>query len=457
MTRRYAHLLILIPALSVAGCSDDSGVGGDAGQTQDVLVDPCAPPYTVSVPAIPPNIAASTQSTIRSFRSWHLIENDLTAGQSTLTFEVIAPSGAQCLDLWIGGQHVERRAASPAQATLELEIGGYGPGAYELLLVASGEAHAFAQLTFYRTHPYYVLVTNDWDDALQEPDFRTREEALHANHPAMKMTHFVGPYTFTDPTLTQAEIDASTAWLLDMRDTYDDEIGLHVHPYCNFVETTSVTCRWTPSLAYQEDPEGYSVVLGAYTQAETELLFEQAKSLFQANGLGTPTSFRAGGWAAELHTLAALANTGFVADTSGCNWSRMEEWQGIPNASLYEWNEAHWSTIDEWSQPYYPNEGDILSGDPPHVPILEIPDNGNLIDYVTDAELIEMFEANWPGGALLQPTTYVTGYHPTSFENYNGYLNDGLTHIDGFLAEHGQGPVVYETITNMTLVWPLPE
>ena len=86
--------------------------------------------------------------------------------------------------------------------------------------------------------------------------------------------------------------------------------------------------------------------------------------------------------------LSALAANGYVADTSANNWARMEEWDGQQNGVLYEWNSAHWSSINETSQPYYPNVDDILSDAPPTLPILEVPDNGILVDYVTGEEMV---------------------------------------------------------------------
>jgi hypothetical protein len=228
-----------------------------------------------------------------------------------------------------------------------------------------------------------------------------------------------------------------------------------VHPYCNFVETTSVTCRHEPSFGYVSDETGYTVELSSYTQEESEVLFEAAVALFEANDIGTPTSFRAGGWTAATHTLEALAATGFVVDTSGANWARLEEWEGIEDAGLYEWNQANWACIDDTSQPYYASEADICASEPPVIPILEVPDNGALVDYVSYYEIVEIFDANWPGGALAQPTSYVTGYHPVSYDVMNAIaLEGGLDHIDQFLAQDDAGPVVYETMSNMALVWP---
>ncbi len=427
------HALLL---LLLAGCppaSDDSA----------------SPP----APSVPEDLDSDAH--LVSLQRWYLVGNALTPGQDTLALAVSPPSGAAGVDLWIDGSWAGSWGAASEQV-IDADLSGLEPGEHSLLLAASGEDQAFARFDVMRSHPYYVLVTNDWDRSYKEQGWLTRQEELHANHPAMKMTHFVGPYTFTDPEVSAEHAADLVAWLQGMVAAYDDEIGLHVHPYCNFVETTSVPCRHEPSFGYASDETGYTVELSSYGPEETQVLFEQAVSLFEANGIGTPTSFRAGGWTAAIHTLEALAATGFVVDTSGANWARLEEWEGIPDAGLYEWNQEHWATIGDTSQPYYPSEDDILASDPPVVPVLEVPDNGALVDYVDYYEIVEIFDANWSGGALEQPTTYVTGYHPVSFDVMNAIaLNGGLDHIDQFLAQDDAGPVIYETMSHMALVWPL--
>src|SRR5690606_23198209 len=187
--------------------------------------------------------------------------------------------------------------------------------------------------------------------------------------------------------------------------------------------------------AKANDPTGYTVVLGAYTQAELDKIFAEATRIFEANGLGTPTSFRAGGWTATLDVMKALAANGHVADASGCNWARLEEWAGYPGAQLYEWNQENWGPIDELSQPYYPNVDDLLADAAPHLPILEVPDNGALVDYVTSDEMIEMFRANYtPGTALAEPRHYSIGYHPVNFsESYFVRIDTALAEIDRHL------------------------
>jgi hypothetical protein len=411
--------------------------------------DDSAGPLAPSVPA-----DLDSEAHLVSLQTWYLVGNALTPGDDTLALSVRPPDDARGVDLWIDGAWVGSWEQA-SELLIDADLGELEPGAHELLLAASGEDQAFARFEILRSHPYYVLVTNDWDRSYKEPGWLTRQEELHANHPAMKMTHFVGPYTFTDPEVSAEHEAELEAWLLGMVADFDDEIGLHVHPYCNFVETTSVPCRHEPSFGYASDETGYTVELSSYSLEETTALFEAAVALFEAHGLGTPTSFRAGGWTAAEHTLQALADTGFLVDTSGANWARLEEWEGIEDAGLYEWNQEHWHCIGDTSQPYYPSEADACASEAPQLSLLEVPDNGALVDYVDYYEIVEMFEANWPGGALTQPATYVTGYHPVSFDLMNSIaLNNGLDTIDQFLAQDDRGPVVYATMSDMALVWP---
>jgi hypothetical protein len=393
---------------------------------------------------------------VGAYRSWYLIGNEATAG--TDTFEVaVTPTTAKprSIYLWLDrGTPVKltRQAGSFGAA---VDIAALAPGEHEVLLAANGAAKAFARITFKRSHPFYVVVSNDWDDP-DSPDANlARQQGLHDRHGEVKITHFFGPYTFTDPTVTTTRATYLADLVKTMRDTYGDEIGLHIHPWCNFVETAGLTCRTSPSFGYANgDDTGYTIVLSEYTQAEMATMLTRADEIFAAHGLGKPTSFRAGGWTAQIHTLKALAAAGFVVDASGCNWTRLEKWQNVPGASLYAWNQTNWATIDDLSQPYYPNVDDILAADPPQVGILEAPDNGILADYATTSEMVEIFEKNWDGSPLTEPRALSVGYHPVSFgQAYFDNLDGALTHYDQYLANADAGPVLYITMSQMPLVW----
>jgi hypothetical protein len=362
------------------------------------------------------------------------------------------------VDFWLDDEPGVRLVETDTDFREVLDISHLGPGEHRLLLAANGSDQAFAERRFRVSHPLYVVVTTDWDDADNSELSLTLQEELHEDHPQLLVTHFVGPYTFTDPALTPDRVSYLSDWVTGMRDTYGDEIGLHIHPYCNFVESAGLTCADAPSTVYSTDATGYTVMLGAYSQQDFEALLAHADSLFEANGLGKPTSFRAGGWTAELSTLRALAAQGYVADTSANNWRRMEEWEGVQSGVLYEWNSTQWSTIDDTSQPYYPSQTDIVTTGSDIVPILEVPDNGILVDYVTSEEMVEIFSANWNGDALSEPTQFSIGWHPSNFsQSFKLRMHRALTHVDQYLALYDNGPVVYSTLSDLAKVWPQPQ
>jgi hypothetical protein len=405
-----------------------------------------------------PSKADDASFDVTGVERWYLIGDALTPGEDLLEVSIDAAVPVEVIDLWLDRQFAARGTATGGQVEISVDIGDLPPGEHEILLAADGGQFAFAQIFFDRSHPLYVVVSNDWDSSDNGDAMLERQERLHARHPELLLTHFVGPYTFTDPALPPARRALLVDWVTGLRDTEGDEIGLHIHPYCHFVASAGVTCKTARSFARSTgDTTGYTIFLGSYTQAEFEAQLDRAAELFQAHGLGRPTSFRAGGWTLEPHIMRALASAGFVADTSAANWARMEEWEDNPGATLFQWNQEHWNPIDELSQPYYPSTGNLLSTSSPRVAVLEVPDNGLLVDYVTGAEMSSMFDANLGDGHLAAPRVFSIGYHPPNFsESFFQRMDQALTHIDGHLAATDRGPVVYARLSDIPTVFPAP-
>ena len=403
-----------------------------------------------------PSKADEAGFTIEGLKSWYLVGNTLTPGDDLLEVSIEAAEPVEVIDLWVDREFAARGHASGGRVEIAVDIEALEPGEHEILLAADGAEFAFAQRFFRRSHPLYVVVSNDWDNADNGDPMLERQERLHERHPALLLTHFVGPYTFTDPALSAARRAFLVDWVTDLRDREGDEIGLHIHPWCHFVESAGVACRTENSFARSTgDTTGYTVFLGSYSEDEFTALLEHAIDLFQDAGLGRPTSFRAGGWTLEPQTMRALAATGFAADTSAANWARMEEWADNPGATLFQWNRDHWSSIDATSQPWYPSTTDLLSVASPRVSVLEVPDNGLLVDYVTGSEMIAMFGENLGSGILAAPRVYSIGYHPPNFsETFFTRMDQALGEVDRHLAAADLGPVVYARLSDLVHVWP---
>jgi hypothetical protein len=415
-------------------------------------------PPSVTPPAAP--AVNDARFAVAGVEPWYLVGNALTDGQDTVSITVDAPADAEVVDVWVAGgpgQRLTRDAATPTRFTGDLAVGLLDAGTHQILIAANAADTAAFAVTFNRTHPFYFIMTTDWDFAEPGQVALDYHDDLRAEHPSLVFTHFIGPYTFTDPNLAEVRKAELAAWAIERRDQHDDEIALHIHPWCHFVLAAGVECNTTLSTVYQTDTTGYTIKLEAYGQAGFEMLLDKADELFLERGMGKPVTFRAGGWTAVIETLKALAAKGYIADTSANNWMRMEEWRNQGN--LYTWNMTNWSTIGDTSQPYYPNTTDKQSAAPPTVSILEVPDNAIMVDYVTVQEMTGIFNANWPPGTTLSmPRTFMMGFHPSPNMTVDEYrrLDGILDHADMYLASQHRGPVVYARLKDMPLVWPAP-
>lgn len=417
-------------------------------------------------PLGPPRVEPPTAPTADDARytvdgpGWYLVGDAATAAQDTMVIEVVAPAGVDAVDVWVAGRPGVRLTAEDGHRfTGSFAIGDLPVGSYDVLLAADGATTGFARRELHRSHPLYFVMSTDWDFAEPGQNSLDIHDRLRADHPGLRYTHFVGPYTFTDPELTEARKAELATWLTTRRDQHDDEIGLHIHPWCHFVATSGLPCITDQSTVYPEgDPTGYTVKVAAYGEADFGVLLEAADEVFAARGLGKPVTFRAGGWTASVETLRALHANGFVADTSANNWMRMEEWNANGGSELYTWNMANWSMIGDTSQPYYPNIDDAQSPAAPQIGILEVPDNAIMVDYVTAAEMIAIFGANWDGAPLPAPRSFMMGFHPSP--RFGGFyfsrLQDILGHADQFLATNHDGPVVYAVLRELAEVWTAP-
>ena len=173
------------------------------------------------------------------------------------------------------------RVAGVYQANLDLSQ--LGAGEHAVSVYTNGATTPAARKVFRRSHPVYVYLTTDWDTGDSPDSALALQDELHATHPALEITHFVGPYTFTDPTVSVARRSQLVSWLNGQRSQFGDEIGLHIHPYCNFVNTVGgVPCRTTPTYSTSApDPTGYTVPLSAYIHLHDKIA-KQHKHLTQA-------------------------------------------------------------------------------------------------------------------------------------------------------------------------------
>jgi hypothetical protein len=283
-----------------------------------------------------------------------------TPATATFALRVTPPAGVTRMDLWLDDGEVLPLSPEGTDFVLDVPVEALAVGSHTLMLAERGAETGFFRADFVKGHALYLIISTDWDFPDVDDRVLDHHEELHQNHPELRLTHLIGPYTFTDPAVTQARRDLIVGWAKGMRDAHGDEIGLHIHPRCTFVEAAGLPCLSQPSVAYPEgDTSGYTVRLGAYSEADWDVLFAKANSLWDEVGFGQPLAFRAGAWTLEAHVAKALANAGVVVDSSAVNWPYMEEWTGY---ELYDWNMAQWGPIGDTSQPYHPTEDSVLPG-----------------------------------------------------------------------------------------------
>ena len=88
--------------------------------------------------------------------------------------------------------------------------------------------------------------------------------------------------------------------------------------------------------------------------------------------------------------------------------------------------------------------------------MLEVPDNGVMIDYVSLEEMTGLFDANWDGQPLAGAKTLMMGFHPANGFSVSEYgrVDNFLKYADMHLGSAGTGPVVYTTLSQVSAVYP---
>jgi hypothetical protein len=88
--------------------------------------------------------------------------------------------------------------------------------------------------------------------------------------------------------------------------------------------------------------------------------------------------------------------------------------------------------------------------------MLEVPDNGVMIDYIDIPQVNTLFTENWDGTPLTVSHVLMSGFHPSQMLTSRDemYLDAMLMLADANLASAGTGPVVYVTLSDLTRVFP---
>ncbi|MCX5800094.1 MAG: hypothetical protein NTX17_01695 [Candidatus Eisenbacteria bacterium] len=321
----------------------------------------------------------------------------------------------------------------------QADISGLETGTFHLVVTIGDATQQSSSdpAVFRISYPFYHVWTIDWEGGYV-PTFPYLDSlAALADEHEMPVCQFFNPRIYVYPYLAEWQRAQMTQWVLQRAQTRGDEIGLHLHMYADYVEAVGITPIMSPHWANHSD--GYDVPFAAYDYEQSLALLDLAVSLFQAKGLGTPSSFRAGGWFADEENLQALCEREFLIDASGCISSTTGS---LPNL---------WS-LGVTSQPYHPCPEDKNTSscqpEDANLVLLETPNNLGVTSGTVDRR--PYFNANYSGAPLASVRVGVLLSHATSATGAEGaMIEQYFAHVDSFLYAADKGAVVYVTLADV--------
>jgi hypothetical protein len=234
-----------------------------------------------------------------------------------------------------------------------------------------------------------LVVTVDWEGRDLRDDNLAAMQDLHAKLPQVKIIHFLNAGYYTKQGAVVADVTAR----INRAIKPGDEKALHIHGWRRLFEASGDTFRSSPTFwGTSLDPHsrdclddcGHEVPISLYTTDELRKVVKFSLDTLEHNGLGRAKSFRCGGWMAKTNVRDAVAAEGLEYEHSAVPVSFLQPKLG--NMPIYGWLSDLWKDTTNVSQPY--------SLTTASTPLLEVPDNGALADYVSTQQMMDTFEAN---------------------------------------------------------------
>lgn len=379
-------------------------------------------------------------------RHWILLGSEFTFKQKSLPFQVeLSPEFAGApLSYAISGTDLQGRMIGDGNGrySAEIFVGNLNPGRYAVSAqVESGsETVSSQEVEFNVSYPLYVTWTMDWEGYDVKQEYLDEIDKIADGH-GTPITHFFNPRIYVASEISPQRADYLTSWVIARRERRGDEIGLHLHMFEDMVRAAGVTPRQSPDWG-STLKEGYDTLTSAYTYEETMKLINWSQKIFAERGLGTPISFRAGGWFADGETLRALQDTGFALDSSG----------RTPDQAITTNIDGLWN-LKAATNPYQPNVNDQNSAQAPHLDLWEFPNNGADSWAYSEDQMYARFNTNFTGAPLKEKQAVTFLSHPHWFNRDNPKIEGLYTRVDRFLNSRDGGPVVYITLGQAYQIW----
>ncbi|HBG81796.1 TPA: hypothetical protein DDW69_03055 [candidate division CPR2 bacterium] len=375
-------------------------------------------------------------------RLW-ILKSDKVAGVSTLNVSVKTASEltdpqtkVEVLKTEIEGS-LEKSDANILEGVID--VGDLKPGQYQIqaTIKDGGQTYKSQKHGFYVSYPLYVTWTQDWEGIDVSQVYLNAMANIADNH-GLSMTHLFNPRIYVS-SMPQDRQDYLTDWVKQREKVKDEEVGLHLHMYYDFIKDAGVVPKNSPN--WGDSGDGYGSLTSNYNEAEMVKILERALWWFEKKGLLKPVSFRAGGWFANEETLKSLEKVGIKLDSSGRT-----------SYSFYS-EKGPWN-LSKTAAPYKPSRTDQNKTSDDALDVWEVPNNGADSYWFSAKDMISRFDENYKGGILTdkKQVTYLS--HPHWFNRAEqDKVNEVFNHVDQFKYEKDLGPVIYVTLRDIYNDW----
>ncbi len=293
-----------------------------------------------------------------------------------------------------------------------------------------------SKYVFYVSKPVYVSWTIDWE-GIKIPDGHLKYMEDISSTYNVPMTHFFNPRYFVTKTYAKTYTD----WIL-ARIKLGDDVGMHMHMFPDLVEAAGVIPKTNPRWGQTSPGDGYDILVTAYTYEELFEIFKWGRNKMIQNRLPIPVLYRSGGWFANLDTLKAAYDAGFLVDSSG----RTQYTIGS-NAPTTYWN------LLSTTQPYKPSKSNQNIGGGTTIGIWEIPNNGGDSWAFSKDQMYSRFKANFSGLPAKDKKLVTYLSHPEWFYVDKPKIEGLFSDISKYLYEKDNGPVSFINQTTAYEIW----
>lgn len=374
-----------------------------------------------------------TKIVITAPKRWILTESD---NVSKVSVKVTSSESITEVYYQLEGES-EKKKSPLIQDSFEIDLSNQDTGAKELVVAAfiEGKLERSNSLTFNLSKPIYVAWTLDWEGVDPSQEYLNMIADICTDYD-VKLTHFFNPRIMINMKINSARKKELVNWVLNRHNNLGEEVAMHLHMHYDMIEEAGVKAKYDAP-TWDKGVTGYDTPSTAYSYSEYLKILQWGKNKMIEAGLPSPEGFRAGGWFANLDTLRAMQDAGFLYDSSA-----RVPFQIGQNKVSQPWN------ITTKTQPYKISQSDQSKDIEPTLNLLEIPNNG-LDSYWSEVdELIQNFYDNYSPNTIADKSRIITYLsHPEWFYIDEPKVRELFDEISKFREDLDLGPIKFVTLS----------